>query len=337
MKSNKKLKRSVFFFISSFLITSLFMGAFISFKEINLSELNNKKNNIELENPKISNINLTWTKFWNYSNLDFGFDINLDKSNNIYVVGESIVSGKIYDAILLKFNTTGALKWNKSFGGVNVDQYNGIAFDSLDNIYVMGYTKSYGSGLEDVLLSKYNPLGALLWNITWGNNYSNIAYDIAIDQNDYIYVVGCTNETHNGKDFEALLIKFDSSGNQQWNITWGGNDVEELKNIVIDNSGNLYITGKTKSYGKGNEDVLLLKYDNTGTLIWNESWGGIYKDEGSGISLDANEDIYIVGYTESFGAGSSDVVVLKYNSNGNLIWNITWGNKLTKNLVKLGH
>ncbi|MEX2690472.1 MAG: hypothetical protein Q6351_009160 [Candidatus Njordarchaeum guaymaensis] len=108
-----------------------------------------------------------------------------------------------------------------------------------------------------------------------------------------------------------------------WNVTWGGSNYDRGQSIFIYNNY-VYITGRTDSFGSGNFDVFLLKYDLDGNLVWSRTWGGSNWDEAHGLFVYGNY-ICITGSTDSFGEGYADVFLLKYDLDGNLIWNVTWG------------
>jgi len=116
-----------------------------------------------------------------------------------------------------------------------------------------------------------------------------------------------------------------SNGIDQWTSVWGGNSYENSFGITTDTSENIYLTGFTDSFGEGNYDMFLIKYNSSGDIIWNKTWGGIAFDAGYGITVDSKDNIYVTGQTESFGAGSRDIFLAKYNSSGNQLWNKTWG------------
>jgi len=68
-----------------------------------------------------------------------------------------------------------------------------------------------------------------------------------------------------------------------------------------------------------------LKYGSSGTLIWVKTWGGSSYDSASGICIDSAKNVYVYGSTSSYGSGGYDIVIVKYDLNGNKLWNTTWG------------
>lgn len=111
----------------------------------------------------------------------------------------------------------------------------------------------------------------------------------------------------------------------QWIHSWGGSADDFGNSVGTDPSGNVYVAGSTKSFGAGGQDVLVVKYDPSGNVLWAKTWGGASDDVALGMLVDAQGNSYVVGYTASFGAGGNDVLLLKFDTNGNLIWSRTWG------------
>jgi len=110
-----------------------------------------------------------------------GRDIVADENLNIYVVGNIYNSSKnAYDVILCKYNSSGSMLWNVSWGGA-LDDY-AYALDintSSTNIYIVGRTASYGTdGSNDIFLLSYNSSGILQRNITWGGNNWDVGFDV---------------------------------------------------------------------------------------------------------------------------------------------------------------
>jgi len=195
----------------------------------------------------------------------------------------------------LKYDLDGNLIWNVTWGGGSSDFGRGV-FVYGDYIYVVG-----DIGYSDVFLLKYDLDGNLIWDTTWGGDTlaSVFVYD------NYIYATGDA-----GND--VYLLKYDLNGNLIWDTTWGGN-LGDFGNGVFVYEDYIYVVGTTWSFGAGYSDVCLLKYDLDGNLIWNVTWGGSDNDFGESVFV-YGDYIYVAGTTCSFGAGGSDVCLLKYDS-----------------------
>ncbi len=117
-----------------------------------------------------------------------------------------------------------------------------------------------------------------------------------------------------------------SSGVVVWSKTWGGANDEYGYGVAVDGSGNAYVAGYTSSFGAGNYDAFLVKYDPSGNQLWNETWGGADYDYGKGVAVDGSGNAYLAGETNSFGAGYyDDAFLVKYDPSGNQLWYETWG------------
>jgi len=148
-----------------------------------------------------------------------------------------------------------------------------------------------------------------------------LGYSIAIDSSNNVYVTGeiDTTEVLGGisyiTDKQLLLMKLNSAGIQQWNRTWGGSKWDLGVNIVINSNDNIYIMGRTESFGAGKMDVVLMGYDDTGLLKWSQTWGGHSHDYGSGLTLDDENNIYITGTTRSFHEEENyEIFIVKYGN-----------------------
>jgi hypothetical protein len=215
-------------------------------------------------------------------------------------------------------------EWYRTIGGVYDDDCRGVAVDSTDSIYVVGWQDITGSGTNrDVVITKYNSMGQRQWIEYWGGSNDDIGYDLVIDDLDYIYVVGLTKSMgDNNGDF--VIIKYNSDGQQQWYITWGGSNYDVPGSIAIDGLNNFYITGISRSFGDVDGDAILVKFNNSWQEQWYVTWGGSNSEDCGDIVVESNDEIYISGRTDSYGSGG-DAFLVKYNSAGVLQWQRTWG------------
>jgi len=121
------------------------------------------------------------------------------------------------------------------------------------------------------------------------------------------------------------LIRVDSLGNLVWAKTYNeyGNCLLFRLSKTLD--GNIISIGCYDKTGTGNYDVLLIKTNNMGNVLWAKTYGGSYYDYGTGIGFSSEGEILLTGDTESYGFGAKDVFLIKADSSGNLLWAKTYG------------
>ena len=276
-----------------------------------------------------------WNQTWGSTNREYGQDVKADSKGNSYVVGYTNNFGAGgNDILLLKYDPLGNFEWNITFGGSGNDFGYGAALDSSDNIYVVGQFRNTTTIQTDMVVIKFNSLGEKIWNKTFGqkNTVSDIGYDIDIDNDDNILLVGTTSSP--GLSTQSLLVKLDSSGNYLWNETWGGSGEEKSSGIGVDSQGNVYVTGYTYSFLPSDFETFLLKYNNLGQLQWNITWRDIKQvgytgnSLGESIAIDSNDFIYITGMAHNWhGTTTSynnELILIKFDDMGNNIWNASW-------------
>lgn len=256
--------------------------------------------------------NLLWYKTWGTSEYEGGDGIAVGNSGGIYITGTMYnPSTNSMDIILLKYNSTGDLQWSQIWGFNNDEYGTDIAIDPSENIYITGYSENTTAGTAEVVLLKYNSAGILSWAKTWSGSF-NEGDGIALDSSGNIYITGRTNHFGAG-NFDILVLKYDSSGNLLWNKTWGGSAYDEGMGITTDNLGNIYITGYVANYDTYASALVILKYSSVGILEWYEICDYSNLEEGYGIISENSKDLYIIGVTNSFGAGNNDAFLLKYS------------------------
>lgn len=261
--------------------------------------------------------NLLWNITWGGLNPEFAQDIALDSSNNIYLTGRTSS-----DVFLVKFNNFGVYQWNVTWGGDDVETGNGIVIDSLDNIYVAGETNSFGLGNYDIFLIKFDNLGILKWNYTYGlTSAHERLYDLAIDSKDFIYGAGTSSATR------LLLFKFNSSGNVEWTYRGPTSYLKGFNGVEVDSYDNIFVCGHQQSFFSSDYDMVLFKFSNisTGSYEWAKRWGGPDDERAQAIAIDVFNDIYIVGDPSVYTPSRNDILLVKFDNFGVYQWNVTWG------------
>ncbi|MHA1716999.1 MAG: hypothetical protein ACTSXP_15245 [Promethearchaeota archaeon] len=106
-----------------------------------------------------------------------------------------------------------------------------------------------------------------------------------------------------------------------WSLTWGGPDWDFGRSVLI-NDTYIYTCGSTESPVTWSKNLVLIKWDLDGTQIWNRTWGGSDDDYGNAICSDGTY-VYTCGSTMSYGSGTQNLLLIKWDSAGTQIWNKT--------------
>lgn len=295
-----------------------------------------------------------WTRQWGSNYYAFARGVAIDSSGNPYVAGNAASGvdgnqslGGWSDIILTKFNGAGVKQWTKQTGSDGHDYAFGIAIDGNDNIYVTGYTTGgldgyTNAGNNDLFLMKYDTTGVKQWTRQMGSSGDDRAYGVAVDGNGNVYIAGITTGALNGNTNtsgnDLLVMKYNSAGDWQWTRQKGANlaqgrtpwNDEFNIGIIVDASGNVYITGSTgiglDGYtSAGGIDVFIMKYNSSGEWQLTSQMGSSADDYARGIAIDGDGSFYVTGFTSgeldgNTNSGGKDLFLVKYDSSWNNIW-----------------
>jgi hypothetical protein len=249
------------------------------------------------------------TSGWNSE----GFGVALDSSENVYISGEmQVVSGGSGHSVILKFNSSGTLQWQRRLGGPS-DTCNasGIAVDPSGNCYITGLAGV--SGIR-FLVAKYNTSGTLQWQRTLGVT-SNLSWgeSIVADSSGNCYVGGRSNNPPSLIGlYDIIVAKYNTSGVLQWQRGIGTNISEIGYGIGLDSSSNVYVAGVK----------LIAKYNTNGTLQWQNAFTSPSTLNLYGLSVDSasspgTENYYVCGSENNPNAtAGTSGFMMKVSTNG---------------------
>jgi len=234
------------------------------------------------------------------------------------------------DIWILKLRADGTIQWQRTYGGYDDDAAD-LIYQASDGGYVVtGYTASYGAGAIDVWLLKLGADGAVQWQKTYGGRAEDEA--VGIQQTlDGGYIVAGETDSFGAGDWDVWLLKLGADGAVQWQKTYGGPRSETTSADPVQQTadGGYIVTGRTASFGAGGYDVWMLKLDENGTVQWQKTYGGPGDDEAHAVRQTLNGGYVVAGYTASFGAGATDIWVIKLDGQGTILWQKTFGGEGT--------
>jgi uncharacterized delta-60 repeat protein len=228
-------------------------------------------------------------------------------------------------ALILLFNFTSFLslnaQWARTYGGSEDDFAYSIQQTSDVGYIVAGETWSFGAGAVDSWILKLSSVGDIEWQKTYGLGWGEEAYSIQ-QTNDGGYIVGGSVVI---SGWEIWVLKLSSNGDIEWQKSYdGGYRFDKAYSIQQTSDGGYIVAGRI---GENIYvlDIWILKLASDGTIEWQKTYGGSQPEEAFSIQQTNDGGYLVAGYTESFGAGSQDLWILKLNSAGDIEWQKTYG------------
>jgi hypothetical protein len=216
---------------------------------------------------------------------------------------------------VFKVDASGNMQWNITQGGI----YNSNAWDLIetdDGGYVGAGFTTYLTGDADVFLIKIDASGKVLWRQVYGTPGNDVAYSV-IQSSDGGYAFTGRQNGH-----QLWLVKTDAVGDPQWNQTYGDPLMGSVGYSLVQTSDGGYAMGGSMNTPS---DFFLVKTDSNGTVQWSKTYGGKSEDIARSLVQTVDGGYLLAGYTESQGAGTQDVWLVKTDSLGNVQWDQTYG------------
>jgi len=286
----------------------------------------------------------------------------------------------LYGLLLFVFSTFSTtaqdIFWENSYGGKQ-SEYLLDAIQTPDNGYLLagssisnksGNITNNNKGNLDYWVWKMNPQGEIEWQKNFGGTEMDLLQAVQMTPDGGYILAGISNSEYGldkedecKGDTDYWIIKINAVGALQWQRTIGGSGQEKINSITVTPDGGYVLAGSSSSnqvpvgennekdpFGKnensrGNLDYWVVKLTQDGTLDWQKTIGGKYKDELKSIVALANDEYVLGGYSNSpvsgeksdANIGIGDYWVVKINNIGEILWQKTIGGDKDDDLFTL--
>ncbi len=249
---------------------------------------------------------LVWQNLYGNENFDDRASslTSLENENGFIVAGYSHYDPNNQDSVdayVFRIDPFGKLEWEIRFGGNKVEELYDIIPISINSFVVVGKSSSFGDGSDDVFLAMIDDEGNVIWQKTVEDSFGldNAGASIIQTIDGGFAIIGtAADDPDEDKNKDLYLLKVDAQGNKQWEKYFGGLETDEGSDLTQLNNGDYILCGYTKSEGAGAFDVFILKVDENGELIWQQTQGNQWADRAFSLKPTSETTFAITGFTE---------------------------------------
>ena len=258
-----------------------------------------------------------WSKRLGGSGDEVAYDVALTSGEDPIIAGytTSYTYGGS-DAVIYKLSQAdGSVIFGKHYGGSDDDTAYGLVIDDSDNIYLIGSSRSFTGGDEDIALWKLDQNGSKIYGMLFGGDQDE-AGSSGILYGGNLYIVGTsTSYTYGGNDIVVYKLDPDT-GLKIKGAHFGGGADDGGRAIAVNADGKIIIVGYSESYTNGGMDAVA--YSLTTELIkhWGRNLGASGQEQAQAVVTDAEGHIYVFGFTNSFTYGGYDFLLYKLSQEG---------------------
>jgi hypothetical protein len=296
-----------------------------------------------------------WSKTFGGSNKDYGNCIRQTFDSGFIAIGRTYSSDGqvtgyhgVEDIWVIRLSKDGTLLWQKCLGSSGIDQGLNIIQTADSGFAFTGYV--WGSdgdvtnyfGGQDVWVGKLDKNGTLTWAKSYGGSHFDAGY--AIQQtSDGGYIVACATASNDnevtgnhGGTTDGWILKINDTGAVGWSKCYGGSNEDIINSIYQTADGGYIASGYTRSsdgdvaVNRGDYDYWVFKINDTGSIVWEQTYGGSNSDMATMMSP-VNNAYVVTGESNSIDGditnhfGGNDMWNIKIDSAGNKIWSKCYG------------
>ncbi len=248
----------------------------------------------------------------------------------IMIVSFFTISGVAKDENATKKPLKPELKftWKTTFGGSKKEIARSVV--ALDNgdVAVLGTCRSgrrTGHGREDLCVIRVNSKGQTLWKKFFGGKKRDLATSLTVTSDGNLVAVGHGQSFNKNSDFDVYVVKLTPQGDMVWQKAYGGDELDHANAVCATKDGGVMVAGSTESYGKGYQDIFLLKLDKNGNKVWQKTYGSKKDDIAYAITPSSDGNFILAGSSDSYSKDNLDFYITKVSPSGKQIWAKAYG------------
>ncbi|NJL02325.1 MAG: hypothetical protein HC838_01980 [Spirulinaceae cyanobacterium RM2_2_10] len=274
---------------------------------------------------------IVWIKQLGTAGEDDAYSIAVTDDDRIYLAGYT--SGSLAgenaggnDAWLAQYDADGNQRWLCQLGGAGDDEANGVAVSPSGQIYIIGYTyntppeTTNGDRYTAAWLARYDAQGNRHWYRDLGTTVPQIATSLAIAPDGTLYITSYTAPEHD--DWQVWLGRYAADGEELWRRSLGYHSEEIVAYVAVGRTGQVYLVSNALSplATISEPPVWLACYNEVGEPQWHHAIGSIDETSCSGIAVDADENIYVAGFSDRPTTDHRCAWLAKYDRHGQPLW-----------------
>jgi len=231
------------------------------------------------------------------------------------------------DVWIVRLDDGGHILWEKTLGGPENDRARTMAMTRDGGLVVAGFTRSKGAGDGDAWIIRLSPAGDILWDRTYGRHRNDGAFNITALP-DGGFAVGGYSQALASQDFEAWLLLLDDEGRLEREQRFQRGHFAAATGVTPAADGGLYIAGLSEKTVRDRPEVMILRLDVDGGIVWEKHIGGPKSDGGWSVAGTTDDGLVVLAASASRGAGSTDAWLMRFDQDGTLAWERVYGRQL---------
>lgn len=262
--------------------------------------------------------NQVWLRTYGSPRDDFASALIQLPDGGFALAGDTLTERGDRNVRLIRTDASGNEIWSQSYGGATDETVQALALTASGGFLLAGGFVTE-TGVQNMLIIITDALGRLLSQEVYGGaGFDLIHAAITFDDGSTVLAGETSSEGAGGRDM--YLFKLGPDGAPQWSRNFGGAQNEVANALAVTEDGGFLLAGSTNSAGAGGLDMLLVRTDAEGRYLWSRTYGGLRRDTANDVIVTSDGGYLLAGVTESFGAGASDMYLVKTDADGEPEW-----------------